>query len=240
MKFSIFIKDAWTGQPLRDAKILLRVGEVEQSAKSDRDGKFFREDEREYGGENLFCRVEMQGHTLWDASTQVEGDDVHLDAELIPETIELAFNVLNIAGKTVEGAQVSIEAFGQQLAKADTDADGMVRVQVGGHSIGKDLEYSVNRKGFVSSTGEFQAKFNVVPKISLEKIESQSRKCWKRFLLVLGTYALFCLGMLQTSNFKGRDQLLIGFFLVCLVGGYICWWRNRFSTEARSKTEIEK
>lgn len=86
MKVFGTVKDAANEMPLRGAKISLFIGERELAVlKSDREGKFEHKEAASYMSETLICQVKKGRYNTQEISYKIEGEEVPLNIELVPE-----------------------------------------------------------------------------------------------------------------------------------------------------------
>jgi hypothetical protein len=168
------VVNATTNEPVKGARVVIRVGGREVSTHARADADFEWRDDQSHAGQVVEVTVREEGFVPWQVSQEVQANEAVFEIRLQPvgeRTATGTFLVKDSAGEPIAGAEIGLQGGAGPIASAVSDARGEARITVSAEVAERPVGYTVRRDGFVEASGRADLSGTQPIEIVMERAE---------------------------------------------------------------------
>jgi hypothetical protein len=168
------VVNATTNEPVKGARVVIRVGGREVSTHARADAAFEWRDDQSHAGEVVEVTVREEGFVPWQVTQEVQANEAVFEIRLQPvgeRTVTGTFLVKDSAGEPVSGAEIGLQGAAGLIASAVSDAQGEASITVSAEVAGRPVGYTVRKDGFVEASGRADLSGTQPVEIVMERAE---------------------------------------------------------------------
>jgi hypothetical protein len=168
------VVNATTNEPVKGARVVIRVGGREVSTHARADAAFEWRDDQSHAGEVVEVTVREEGFVPWQVTQEVQANEAVFEIRLQPvgeRTVTGTFLVKDSAGEPVSGAEIGLQGAAGPIASAVSDAQGEASITVSAEVAGRPVGYTVRKDGFVEASGRADLSGTQPVEIVMERAE---------------------------------------------------------------------
>ncbi len=202
----VYVKDSITKGPVSVAEVSVSIGDQKIGVgHTDRqEGSFTKSIDPQYVGQPLTCRVSKDGYAPQEVTGNVHEEETKIEVELVLETFEFKFTVMDEEGRPLDGVGVIVEAGGKAVGSCFSDENGLARFKLNPGLANKQLSFKAELAGFEIAEGKVLIEKTTYHEVLLKQqvagVDRSIRPATKRKRDIFGAIVTFVVGLVLTIS----------------------------------------
>ena len=207
MKIIGKVIDAITKKPLQGAKVKIVIDNSERATLyTDGSGVFEHNEEQNYSGNEMHCQVVKKNYKNESQVYLIEGNEVELEVELVPEDkIPLMLKAFDQNKSPLEGVKISISIESKEIETGVSDSAGRLTIYLNHDLAQKSFSFKAERSGYQTASGEATPTKDNIHQIVMNTT-AMPHSSSKKSKVVLAMGGILCVIILVAIFYPGKPK----------------------------------